>query len=47
MEQMGRILKQGDYYTYRNLYITVTKLDDHRIESAQIKVLEPETVEEN
>lgn len=47
MEQLGRIPKQGDYYTYRNLYITVTKLDDHRIESAQIKVLEPETVEEN
>ena len=47
MEQMGCIPKQGDYYTYRNLCITVTKLDDHRIESAQIKVLEPETVEEN
>ena len=47
MEQMGRIPKQGDHFTYRNLCITVTKLDDHRIESAQIKVLEPETVEEN
>ena len=46
MEQMGRIPKQGDHFTYRNLCITVTKLDDHRIESAQIKVLEPEAVEE-
>ena len=47
MEQMGHIPKQGDHFTYRNLCITVTKLDDHRIESAHIKVLEPETVEEN
>jgi len=47
MEQMGRISKQGDHFTYRNLFITVTKLNDHRIESAQTKVLEPETVEEN
>ncbi len=44
MEQMGRI---PDCFTYRNLCITATKLNDHRIESAQIKVLEPETVKEN
>ena len=47
MEQMGCIPKQGDCFTDRNLCITVTKLDDHRIESAQIKMLEPEIVEEN
>ena len=47
MEQMGRIPKQGDHFTYRYLFITVTKLDDHRIESAQIKVLEPEAAVED
>ena len=47
MEQMGRIPKQRDHFAYKNLCITVTKLDDHRIESAQIKVLEPETAGEN
>ena len=46
MEQMGCIPKQGDHFTYRNLCITVTKLDDHRIESARIRALEPEAVEE-
>ena len=44
---MGRIPKQGDHFTYRYLFITVTKLDDHRIESAQIKVLEPEAAVED
>ena len=37
MEQMGRIPKQGDLFIYKNLCITVVKLDDRRIESAQIR----------
>ena len=47
MEQMGSIPMQGGHFTYGNLCITAMKLDDHRIESAQIRVLEPETADEN
>lgn len=42
MEQMGCIPSQGDRFTYQNLNITITSLDDHRIESVRIQVLEPE-----
>ena len=44
MEQLGRIPDQGDSFDYRNLTITATQTDDHRIQLATVEVKEPEAV---
>ena len=45
MEQMGCIPSEGDELVYQNLLISITKLDDHRIESVTVTVSEQETPE--
>ena len=45
MEQMGCIPEEGDQFTYANLVLTVTKLDDHRVETVTVTVKEAETAE--
>ena len=45
MEQMGCIPEEGDQFTYDNLVLTVTKLDDHRVETVTVTVKEAETAE--
>ena len=47
MEQMGCIPEEGDKFEYENLVLTVTKLDDHRVEAVTVQVLEPEEQEED
>lgn len=46
MDQMECIPHQGEQFEYENLTITVSKVDEHRIESVQVEVKEPETVKE-
>lgn len=42
MEALGRIPGEGDQFTYQNLRITVTKLDDRRVETVTVAVIPPE-----
>ena len=46
MEQLNCIPEEGDSFQYENLLITVTKLEDHRVEEVTVNVLEPEAGEE-
>lgn len=45
MEQLGGIPDQGDTFEYENLTLTVTKLDEHRVESVTVVIHEPESEE--
>ena len=45
MEQMARVPAEGDSFHYENLEITVTKLDEHRVDSVTVKVLEKQLEE--
>ena len=42
MEQLNRIPEEGDSFQYENLTVTVSQLDDHRVESVTVRVAEPE-----
>ena len=42
MEMMECIPEEGDSFDYENLNVTVTKIEDHRIETVTILVKEPE-----
>ncbi|MBR6186542.1 MAG: HlyC/CorC family transporter [Clostridia bacterium] len=42
MEEMGRIPEEGDRFDYENLTVTVTKLDDRRVETVTVAVRPPE-----
>ena len=42
MEQMNCIPEEGDSFQYENLVVTVTKLDDHRVDTVTVQVNEPE-----
>lgn len=46
MEAMGRIPEEGDRFDYENLSITVTKLDDRRVESVAVAVRPPQEEKE-
>ena len=45
MEQMACIPTEGDSFHYENLELTVTKLDDHRVDSVTVKVQEKQLQE--
>ena len=42
MEAMGRIPEEGDHFDYESLTVTVTKLDDRRVETVDVQVRQPE-----
>ena len=42
MEQMEHLPEEGDKFQFENLVVTVTKLDDHRVETVTVQVNEPE-----
>ncbi len=46
MDQMQRIPEKGDQFTYENLTITATEIDDHRIEWVTVEVAPKEDNEE-
>ena len=46
MDQMQRIPEKGDQFTYENLTITATEIDDHRIEWVTVEVAPKEENEE-
>lgn len=46
MDQMQRIPEKGDRFTYENLTITATEIDDHRIEWVTVEVAPKEENEE-
>ncbi len=46
MDQMQRIPEKGDRFTYENLTITATEIDDHRIEWVTVEVAPKEDNEE-
>ena len=46
MDQMQRIPEKGDQFTYENLTITATEIDDHRIEWVTVEVAPTEDNEE-
>ena len=46
MDQMQRIPEKGDQFTYENLTITATEIDDHRIEWVTVEVAPKEYNEE-
>lgn len=46
MDQMQRIPEKGDRFTYENLTITATEIDDHRIEWVTVEVAPKEDEEE-
>ena len=46
MDQMQRIPEKGDQFTYENLTITATEIDDHRIEWVTVEVAPKEDEEE-
>ena len=46
MEQMGCIPEEGDKFRYANLELTVTKLDDHRVETVTVQVVEQDDDQE-
>ena len=46
MDEMQRIPEKGDQFTYENLTITATEIDDHRIEWVTVEVAPKEDNEE-
>lgn len=46
MDEMQRIPEKGDQFTYENLTITATEIDDHRIEWVTVEVAPKEDEEE-
>ena len=46
MDEMQRIPEKGDQFTYENLTITATQIDDHRIEWVTVEVAPKEDEEE-
>ena len=46
MDQLQRIPEKGDQFTYENLTITATEIDDHRIEWVTVEVAPKEDNEE-
>ena len=46
MEQLNRIPEEGDSFQYENLTVTVSQLDDHRVEAVTVHVSEPEEAEQ-
>lgn len=46
MDEMQRIPEKGDQFTYENLTITATEIDDHRIEWVTVEVAPKEDSEE-
>ena len=46
MDEMQRIPEKGDQFTYENLTITATEIDDHRIEWVTVEVAPKEENEE-
>ena len=47
MDQMERIPDEGDSFDYEHLTITVSKTDDHRVETVTVTVREKEDKEQN
>lgn len=47
MDEMQRIPEKGDQFTYENLTITATEIDDHRIEWVTVEVAPKEDEEED
>lgn len=45
-EQLGKVPEEGDHFRYKNLEITVTSVDTHRVEEVEIHQLPKETDEE-
>lgn len=45
-EQLGKIAEQGDSFVYKNIKVTVTETDSHRVENAKVERFEIETEEE-
>ncbi|MDO4740307.1 MAG: hemolysin family protein [Eubacteriales bacterium] len=41
MEQLERIPDKGDFFTYENMTVTVTKVEDHRVETAKVVFAKP------
>ncbi len=42
MDQMERIPKEGERFDYQNLCITISQAEDHRVQSVQVEVKQPE-----
>ena len=45
MEQLGRVPAPGDQFDFAHLNITVTKLEDRRVETVRVTIRPPEDVE--
>ena len=46
MERMGHIPEEGETFVYENLSLTVTTLEDHRVEAVTVQILEKEEEDE-
>lgn len=45
LEKLGKIAQEGESFTYENLFVTVTRVDDCRVLEINVKVIEPEAEE--
>ena len=47
LEQLGKIAEEGDTFTYENLSVVVTKVDQRRIIEISVNVLDTVKEDEN